>query len=179
LTHRSNLAHTRTAVSTASNSPGSHAEEGETQMEHESPHRIGHMASALLGCFIAAGSAQAQHQPPTSNPVQCNPGNCTITVTVNDCQRDGGITVSPDFVMVTSARNMRWQIVPEGYVFTTDGIQIDPPDSQFVTRNSPKPNEFHIFNRKLQAGDFYYFVNVKEVNGGDCRQVDPYIRNTN
>lgn len=141
-------------------------------------HRIAMAAAALLACMAAAGPALAQHKPASASATPCNPGNCRITVTVNDCQAEGGITVDPDNVAVNSARNMRWEIVTPGYVFAANGIQFDPPHAQFEPRNSPKPNEIHIFNKKTQNGDFYYFVNVKKSGGGDCRQVDPFVRNT-
>lgn len=120
---------------------------------------------------LAAGPAQAQ-----SN---CTTGNCRIAVTVSDCQRPGGITVDQEMVVVNSARNMRWEIVTPGYVFPANGIQFSPPHAQFEPKNSPKPNEVHIFNRKTQTGDFYYYINVTDSAGNACAQVDPTVRNTN
>jgi hypothetical protein len=125
------------------------------------------LAASIIS--LAAGSAQAQGS--------CTPGNCRIIVTVNDCQRPGGITVNQELVVVDSARNMRWEIVTEGYVFPANGIQFSPPHAQFEPRNSPRPNEVHIFNRKTQTGDFYYYINVTDSNGNACTQVDPTVRN--
>jgi hypothetical protein len=142
-------------------------------------HRIAMAAALLLAGLSTSGCAQTKHAAPTTSPQECNPGNCRITVTVNDCQAEGGIIINPDFVLVTSARNMRWEIVTPGFEFKANGIQFDPPNAQFEPRNSPQPNEVHIHNNKTQAGDFYYYVNVKKTGGADCRPVDPFVRNTN
>lgn len=67
---------------------------------------------------------------------------------------------------------MRWEIVTPGFVFDINGIQFEPPNTQFDVQNSPRPNEFRIHNKKSQSGDFYYFVNVK-----GCVRHDPWVRN--
>ena len=136
--------------------------------------------AAALGGMALTATGYAQRAPaPAGKP--CNPGNCVITVTVKDCQAEGGISVDPITVTVSSARNMRWEIVPKnsGFVFADDGIKFDPPNAQFQPKNSPKPDEVHIHNAKTQLGDFYYFVNVKQADGTSCKPLDPFVRNTN
>jgi hypothetical protein len=134
-----------------------------------SPHQIAMTAAALLGCFVLAGSAQAQEE--------CDPAACTITLTVNNCQAQGGITVEPDIVLVRSARHMHWVIEPQGYEFAANGIEFRQPHPQFERLDSPRPHEFHIQNHKTQAGDFYYYVNITDSNGNACKRVDPTVRN--
>ena len=129
---------------------------------------------ALQGCSAPGGPPPSDggHMVPKAPPTPCNPGICKINVTVNDCMREGGITVDPDFVSVSMARNMRWVIVTPGFEFAPNGIVFDPPNAQFEPQNSPTTSEFRIRNLKTQAGDFYYYVNVD-----GCRRVDPWIRN--
>jgi len=133
-------------------------------MKTSSSRRLAMTAAALLGCLTAAGPALAQGQ--------CSPGDCRITVTVNNCS----IAVSPDPVVVNSPRNMRWEIVTPGYTFPADGSGIQFGDPQFELRNSPQANQVHIFNQKTRTGDFKYNVNVTASNGGAC-SLDPTVRN--
>jgi hypothetical protein len=141
-------------------------------MNNTSSHHVAMTAAALLGSFVLAGPAQAQEE-------ECDPSDCTITITVNNCQATGGITVDPEVVVVRSRRHMHWVIVPQGYEFASNGIEFRNPHPQFGRRDSPRPHEFHIDNDKSEAGYFYYYVNVKEVNGQSCTRVDPTIHNTN
>ena len=136
-------------------------------MNNNSSRRLATTAAALLGCFVAASPAQEQ----------CSPGNCRIAVTVTNCQAPGGITVDLDPVPVDSPRNMRWEIVTPGYVFPANGIDFSPPNAQFEPKNSPKANEVHIFNRKTQNGDFYYYINITDGSGNACARADPTVRN--
>ncbi len=130
-------------------------------------------AVALLGSVGAASTAWAQRPAPPGNPTPCNPGTCTLTITVNgDCKQPGSISIDKPFVSTSAAVNMRWTIATPGHEFTTDGIRFDPPNPQFEVKNSPKPNEFHIHNKKSKDGDFYYFVNLK-----GCLPLDPWVRN--
>lgn len=131
----------------------------------------------LFGTAVVVGGALAQtpRPPPSYPPTPCNQGVCTIKVTVRDCQAEGGIVVDKDFVSMNRANNMRWEIVTPGFEFdASNGIQFDPPNPQFEPMNSPQPNQFRLHNRKSALGDFYYFINVK-----GCRQMDPWVRNTN
>lgn len=141
--------------------------------------RGGALLAAWLGTTMIAATVHAQGRPPAPPAKPCNPGNCVIKVKVADCQAPGGITIDPENVAVNSARNMRWEIEPRnsGFVFATSGIQFDPAHAQFQPRNSPRPDEVHIFNAKTERGEFYYFVNVNRVDGSACRQVDPFVRN--
>ncbi len=143
--------------------------------------RLARAAAPLLACCAIANPALAQDRPtsPPSpctpspcTPGTCTPGTCTIRVAVNDCQQPGGITVDKPYVSADSAVNMRWEIVTEGFVFATDGIRFEPPNPQFEPRQSPRPNEFRIHNRKSQSGDFYYHVNVQ-----GCLPMDPWMQN--
>jgi hypothetical protein len=129
-----------------------------------------------LAALCVALGACAQSKPPGPPPgldaARCPPGNCEIKVFVENCSAPGGIRLDKPLVEVTSAVNMRWTIVTPGFVFETNGVQFDPSNPQFELRNNPHPNEFHIHNKRSQAGDFYYFVNVR-----GCRQMDPWVRN--
>lgn len=130
----------------------------------------GHAASWAL---VAVAAAQPGGTPPPGlGAVPCTPGVCVIQVFVDDCSAPGGIRLDKPLVSVTEAVNMRWEIVTPGFVFAENGIEFDPPNPQFEPRNSPRPNEFRLHNRKSQAGDFYYFVNVQ-----GCARHDPWIRN--
>ena len=133
--------------------------------------RLARAAAPLLACCAIANPALAQDRP-TSPPSPCTPGACTIRVAVNDCRQPGGITVDKPYVSADSAVNMRWEIVTEGFVFATDGIRFEPPNPQFEPRQSPRPNEFRIHNRKSQSGDFSYHVNVQ-----GCLPMDPWMQN--
>jgi hypothetical protein len=127
------------------------------------------LLGGLAGCSLCNPRQEAAH----GNPVPCNPGTCEITVKVNgDCRNADNITVDPPFVSVDSARNMRWTIATPGHEFTADGIRFDPPNAQFEPRHSPRPNEFHLHDRKSENGDFYYWVNLK-----GCAPKDPWVRN--
>ncbi len=128
-------------------------------------------AAAILG-VVACSTAQVARTLPAGAPVPCNPGICTINVTVASCGTAGGITVDKPFVSVAGPQNMRWNIVTPGFVFAANGIEFDPPNSQFQVQNSPDPAEFRIHNQRSQSGDFYYFINVQ-----GCLRADPWIRN--
>ena len=132
-------------------------------------------ATVLTGSLVASSAAWAQPAAPSGNPAPCNPGTCTLTITVTgDCKQPGSISIDKPFVSTSSSVNMRWAIATPGHEFTADGIRFEPPNPQFEPRNSPKPNEFHIHNKKSSTGDFYYFVNLK-----GCAPLDPWVRNTN
>lgn len=148
-------------------------------MNRTSIRAVAQLAVAWGGLAVTAVALAQRPPAPPGRP--CNAGNCVITVKVTDCQAVGGISVDPVTVVVSSARNMRWEISPKnlGFVFAANGIQFDPPNAQFQPKNSPKPDEIHIHNAKTQLGDFYYFVNVKQANGTSCKPLDPFVRNTN
>ena len=130
---------------------------------------------ALTGILVYPSAAMAQPAAPSGNPAPCNPGTCTLTITVTgDCKQPGNISIDKPFVSTSAAVNMRWTIATPGHEFTADGVRFDPPNPQFEVKNSPKPNEFHIHNKKLKNGDFYYFVNLK-----GCAPLDPWVRNRN
>ena len=127
---------------------------------------------ALSGCAMPGPHHFGGGPVPRTAPTPCNPGTCELKVKVTDCKAVGGITVDPDYVSADQAVNMRWTIVTEGYEFTSNGIMFFPPNPQFENRHNPRPNEFHIHNRKEQPGDYYYFINVK-----GCLPADPWVRN--
>lgn len=127
---------------------------------------------ALSGCAMRGPHHFGGGPVPRTAPTPCNPGTCELKVKVTDCKAVGGITVDPDYVSADQAVNMRWTIVTEGYEFTSYGIMFFPPNPQFENRHNPRPNEFHIHNRKEQPGDYYYFINVK-----GCLPADPWVRN--
>ena len=124
---------------------------------------------ALGGCAQTGGAPQV---PPGLVASPCTPGVCTIQVFVDRCGAADGIRLDKPLVEVTSAVNMRWEIVTPGFEFASNGIEFDPTNPQFEPRNSPRPNEFRIHNKKTAPGDYYYFVNVK-----GCVRHDPWIRN--
>jgi len=94
--------------------------------------------------------------------------NCDLKVTVNSC---ADIVVVPDGMSTDHAVNLRWTIVTPGYKFVADsGIEFS--DSQFVVKNAPKPDQFHVHNNKTKPGTFPYKVNIE-----GCAPVDPYIQN--
>ncbi len=142
-------------------------------------HTMARLALASAGVTLAVAAFAQRPPAPPGRP--CNPGNCVLTVTVTDCEAEGGISVDPETVVVNSARNMRWEIKPKnsGYVFAANGIQFDPPNAQFQPRNSPSPDQVHLRNAKTSNGDFYYFVNIQRADGTACRQLDPFVRNVN
>jgi hypothetical protein len=126
-------------------------------------------------CVALCGCAQPTRPPGPPEGLAaspCTPGVCTIQVFVDQCNAPNGIRLDKPLVEATSAVNMRWEIVTPGFVFDTNGIQFEPPDTQFEVQHSPRPNEFRIQNKKAQSGDFYYFVNVK-----GCVRHDPWVRN--
>jgi hypothetical protein len=130
------------------------------------------IGAALAGC---PPRTHGPRIPPSFAPTPCpEHGVCVIKVTVNDCQASGGIVVDKEFVSMRLPNNLRWEIVTAGFEFAANGIEFDPPNPQFEPRNSPRPNEFRLHNKKSANGDFYYFINVK-----GCRQADPWVRNTN
>jgi hypothetical protein len=133
---------------------------------------LGHLAG--MSCIVFGGCAQPSTRPPPAGlaAAPCTPGVCTIQVFVDRCDAADGIRLDKPLVEVTSAVNMRWEIVTPGFAFESNGIQFDPPNAQFDVQHSPRPNEFRIHNRKTQAGDYYYFVNVK-----GCVRHDPWVRN--
>jgi hypothetical protein len=130
---------------------------------------IGVLCVAVCGC---AQPTRPPAPPPGLAAAPCTPGVCTIQVFVDRCNAADGIRLDKPLIEVTSAVNMRWEIVTPGFVFDANGIQFEPPNAQFDVQHSPRPNEFRIHNRKSQLGDFYYFVNVK-----GCVRHDPWIRN--
>jgi hypothetical protein len=134
---------------------------------------IGLPVAALCAAFYGCAQPSSHPSPPPGLiAAPCTPGVCTIQVFVERCNAADGIRLDKPLVEATEAVNMRWEIVTPGFVFDDNGIQFDPPHAQFDVRNSPRPNEFRIHNRKTQVGDFYYFVNVK-----GCVRHDPWVRN--
>jgi hypothetical protein len=128
---------------------------------------------ALIGMCAIFGAALAQPRSPSGNPTPCNSGICILTITVDgDCSKPGNISIDRPFVSVSAPNNMRWVIATPDYVFANDGIRFDPPNAQFETQPSPKPNEFRIQNKKSQPGDFYYWVHLE-----GCAPLDPWVRN--
>jgi hypothetical protein len=130
---------------------------------------IGSLCVALCGCAQTSGAPRV---PPGLVASPCTPGVCTIQVFVDRCNAADGIRLDRPLVEVTSAVNMHWEIVTPGFEFASNGIEFDPTNPQFEPRNSPRPNEFRIHNKKTAPGDYYYFVNVK-----GCMRHDPWIRN--
>ena len=135
-----------------------------------------HLALSLVPmCFALSGCAQPAGRPgppPGLAAAPCTPGVCTIQVFVDQCSAVDGIRLDKPLVEASGAVNMRWEIVTPGFVFDSNGIQFEPPNDQFEVQNSPRPNEFRIHNKRLQSGDFYYFVNIK-----GCLRHDPWVRN--
>jgi hypothetical protein len=128
------------------------------------------LLAALAACAQVPPAPPAP--PPGLSPERCTPGVCVIQVFVDNCSAQGGIRLDKPFVSTTSAVNMRWKISTPGFEFADNGIEFDPPNTQFERQPSPHRSEFRLQNHKTQSGDFYYFVNVK-----GCRRHDPLIRN--
>jgi hypothetical protein len=128
------------------------------------------LSAALASC---AQPLRPEAPPPGLAAERCTPGICELKVTVTDCRSASGITVDKPLVEVTSAVNMRWTIVTQGFEFDTDGIRFEPPNPQFERQTSSRRNEFRMLNKKSRDGDFYYFIHVK-----GCEVADPWVRNT-
>ena len=101
-----------------------------------------------LGGLVSFGNASGQPKPPSGNPMPCNQGVCTLTITVNgDCRQPGNISIDKPFVLVDAFDNMRWVIATPGHEFTANGIAFDPPNPQFEVKNSSARNEFRVHNK--------------------------------
>jgi hypothetical protein len=99
---------------------------------------------------------------------ECRGNDCNLTVTVNSCDN---IVVEPDGLSTDHPVNLRWDIVTPGYEFVADtGIEFSDP--QFVVKNAPHPNQFHVHDKKSSTGRFDYRVNIE-----GCASADPYVRN--
>ena len=134
---------------------------------------VGLPIAALCAAFYGCAQPSSRPSPPSGlAAAACTPGVCTIQVFVDRCNAADGIRLDKPLVEVTSAVNMRWEIVTPGFEFASNGIEFDPANPQFEPRNSPRPNEFRIHNKKTAPGDYYYFVNVK-----GCVRHDPWVRN--
>jgi hypothetical protein len=133
-------------------------------------HRLGFAAVTL--CVALSGCAQPRTAPPGLVASPCTPGLCVVQVFVDNCTAPNGIRVDKPLVVADSAINMRWQIMTPAFVFASGGIVFDPPNPQFELRHNPTPTEFRIHNKKSQAGDFKYTVNVQ-----GCTPHDPWVRN--
>ena len=135
-------------------------------------------ALLITGCSQPLVSA-LHHVPPTTPPVACNPGLCEIKVTVNSCTAAGGIVVDMPYVSTNASVVMRWTITTPGYAFTSNGIQFDPPDTQFIVVPDGRPNVFQVLNqhRVTSSTPYYYYVNVETTSGSACLQADPFILN--
>jgi len=93
----------------------------------------------LTGSLVASSAAMAQPTAPSGNPAPCNPGTCTLTITVTgDCKQPGNISIDKPFVSASHAINMRWVIATTGHEFTADGIRFDPPLPPDKISSSPK-----------------------------------------
>lgn len=130
------------------------------------------LTMALAGCADNGRQAAGLHPLPNGPGVPCNAGVCEITVTVAKCDSGCCASVDKPVVAVTSARDIRWEIVTPGFVFASNGIAFDPPNPQFVFKVSPHPNEFRVHDAKSLDGDFPYYVNVQ-----GCAPLDPWVRN--
>lgn len=104
----------------------------------------------------------------SADSVECRGKDCDITITVKSCD---DIVADPEGLATDHPVNLRWTIVTPGYEFV-QGTGIRFSDPQFVVKNAPKPNEFHVHDNKSTAGTFPYTVNV-----AGCAPADPYIQN--
>jgi hypothetical protein len=139
--------------------------------------RLNRVALCLLTSAAVCGCAQPlvpKTVPPHLAPQSCLPGGppgiCKLTVTVNNCAT-GDIKVEPELVVVSNPVIMQWEIVTDGFVFSANGIDFQPPNAQFVVVPRPPSRRFQVRDARSQLGDFYYFVNVQ-----GCATADPWAR---
>jgi hypothetical protein len=137
------------------------------------------LSIGLLGCGAMPDKREIV-QPDA--PVGCNPGACFVDVWVNDCDR-GEIITRPEKLEVPDrgvAKNIRWRMRSEGYLFASNGIVIAKPDQEF---NEPEliadGTMFKWANRHTKQGEYKYSVNVVKtgLNPKNCTPYDPRIFN--
>jgi hypothetical protein len=149
------------------------------RLEYARPAAVCALISLLIGCATTSPSFSPRVLA-LGPAIPCTPGVCEIQVTVKDCAADNGIALDKPYVSADDSVVLRWTIVTSGYEFTSQGIQIDPPDRQFKIIPQGQKNTFMILDqhKKVDQGDpTYYFVNIQKVDGPACKQLDPFIRN--
>ena len=125
---------------------------------------------SLASLAVLVVSACAYQGASMARTEECHGNDCDIAVIVKSCDDIDGIKVYSEEMSTKHAVNLRWIIFPDKYKFAADGIVFTDP--QFVRKQSPKDNEFHIHDNKSSTGTFKYSVHVD-----GCPVVDPYIKN--
>lgn len=138
----------------------------------------------LLGC---AATQDPRAKMLVEAPVGCNPGICFVDVWIANCDQAGGIETDPYKLEVTNrgkAKNIRWRIRNEGYIFADNGIVITNPDGEFDEPEMGADGKMFKWRDKhsvTKPPGLVYKYSVNVVKTGDaprkCLTYDPLIAN--
>jgi len=110
--------------------------------------------------------------------------SCTVTVSVAPSGCGGGITVTPDPLVLelNKPAKIQWNITSPGWAFAdSKGINVNRPDAEFDagTRTASKTSFVHKYNNSKKAG-YKYDVNLVSTTDPKVPvpcSVDPTILN--
>jgi hypothetical protein len=132
------------------------------------------VAVGLLGSALGLAAESAKAASP------CTAGVCKVAVKITDCTAVGGVSVSPDPLLVDKPNNIVWEFVTPGYMFPPNGIIIghDPKGELGKPVVAPKGKKVTVHNKHKETNyKIYYAVNVTKNDGTRCIPLDPWINN--
>jgi hypothetical protein len=132
------------------------------------------VCATLLGCATPVA-------PPTAR-FNCNSGNCTIPVHVENC-----VITAPDVDVFGESRNLVWEIdqasSQAGYTFPQLVVHLgvwikDDPKGQFELPERQTERRFKLHDKNSDAGKGHFRYGVRVMKGSTaCPDLDPSIVN--
>ena len=142
------------------------------------------LCSHALICASLTMSAAASAQPITAEKApanlkgdRCGPAQCTIVVSVTECNKPGGVRIDKPLVRFDDSGWITWKIDTPGFAFADAAVWIegdDPSDTVFEQQTKTAPNEVKLRNRNHVMGEFDFRYTL-QVQG--CVPVQAWIRN--
>lgn len=134
--------------------------------------KIAH-ACAIAG-LVVPGFAAALGTTPN-----CTTVTCSVTITVSGAGCGGGITVSPDPIVLAKGKavTIQWTVASPNWAFAEKGIYINKPDTEFEGPKFDK-KQFAINFKNTKSGTYKYDINLASTGTPSVPcSVDPTILN--
>lgn len=136
---------------------------------------------ARFGAFAAfALSANALAALDYGTP-NCTPDKCAPQITVSGAGCGGGITVSPDPLLVKAGKSVdiQWTVATPGWSFAEPGIRINLPMDEFDSQTgklSADKKQAKVRNKASKQGTYKYDIVLVDAKKNYCT-LDPTILN--
>lgn len=136
---------------------------------------------AHFGAFAAlALSANAFATLDLTKP-NCTPDNCAPQISVSGAGCGGGITVSPDPLIVKKGQavDIQWTVSTPGWSFAEPGIRINIPMDEFdasTAKLSADKKQAKVRNKASKQGSYKYDIVLVDAKKNSCT-LDPTILN--